>query len=52
MGDVCNRSDHEPPVEGARTIAFDLGHDDLLRDAEVHKFVAELLRGNIHGDPV
>jgi hypothetical protein len=40
-----NSADREPPVEGARSITFDIGHDDLLRDAEVHKFVAELLRG-------
>jgi hypothetical protein len=37
--------DHEPPVEGARTIALDIGHDDLLRDPEVHELVARLLRG-------
>jgi hypothetical protein len=36
---------HEPPVEGARTITLDVGHDDLLRDPEVHKLVADLLRG-------
>ena len=35
----------EPPVEGARTIALDIGHDDLLRDPEVHKLVADLLTG-------
>jgi hypothetical protein len=38
-------ADQEPPVEGARTIAFDTGHDDLLRDPEVHKLVADLLTG-------
>jgi hypothetical protein len=37
--------DYEPPVEGARTVAFDSGHDDLLRDPGVHKLVADLLRG-------
>jgi hypothetical protein len=35
----------EPPVEGARTITLDVGRDDLLRDPEVHKLVADLLRG-------
>lgn len=38
-------ADYEPPVEGARTIALDIGHDDLLRDPEVHELVADLLRG-------
>jgi hypothetical protein len=38
-------ADHEPPVEGARTIALDIGHDDLLRDPEVHKLVTDLLKG-------
>jgi hypothetical protein len=37
--------DYEPPVEGARTVAFDIVHDDLLRDPEVHQFVADLLKG-------
>jgi len=37
--------DHEPPVEGARTIALDITHDDLLRAPEVHKLVADLLTG-------
>jgi hypothetical protein len=36
---------YEPPVVGARTIALEVGHDDLLRDPEVHKLVADLLRG-------
>jgi thioesterase domain-containing protein len=36
---------YEPPVEGARTIALDIGHDDLLRHPEVHKLVADLLTG-------
>jgi hypothetical protein len=36
---------HEPPAEGARTIAFEVDHADLLRDPEVHKLVADLLRG-------
>jgi hypothetical protein len=35
----------EPPVEGARTIALDIGHDDLLRDPKVHELVADLLTG-------
>lgn len=38
-------ADYEPPVEGARTIALDTCHDDLLRDPEVHELVANLLRG-------
>jgi hypothetical protein len=37
--------DYEPPVEGARAIAVDIGHDDLLRDPGVHELVARLLRG-------
>jgi hypothetical protein len=37
--------DYEPPVEGARTIALDIGHDDLLRDPKVHELVARLLKG-------
>jgi hypothetical protein len=37
--------DHEPPVEGARTIALDIDHDDLLRDPGVHELVAHLLKG-------
>jgi hypothetical protein len=37
--------DHEPPVEGARTIALDIAHDDLLRAPEVHKLVVDLLTG-------
>jgi hypothetical protein len=36
---------YEPPVEGARTIALDIGHDDLLRDPMVHELVARLLKG-------
>jgi hypothetical protein len=35
----------EPPVEGARTLALDIGHDDLLRDPKVHELVADLIRG-------
>jgi hypothetical protein len=38
-------TDYEPPVEGARTITLDSGHDDLLRDPAVHELVADLLRG-------
>ncbi|WP_158839822.1 hypothetical protein [Saccharothrix deserti] len=37
--------DHEPPVDGARNVALDVGHADMLRDAEVHELVAELLMG-------
>jgi hypothetical protein len=36
---------HESPVQGARTIALDIGHLDLLRDPEVHELVADLLTG-------
>ena len=36
---------NEPPVEGARTIALDIGHDDLLRDPGVHELVGRLLKG-------
>lgn len=38
-------ADREPPVEAARTITLDIGHEDLLRDPEVHELVADLLRG-------
>jgi thioesterase domain-containing protein len=37
--------DHQPPVDDARNVALDVGHTDLLRDAEVHKLVANLLTG-------
>ena len=40
-----NSAGHEPPVEGARTITLDIDHDDLLRDPEAHKLVADLLTG-------
>jgi hypothetical protein len=36
---------YEAPVEGARTIALDIGHDDLLRDPGVHELVGQLLKG-------
>jgi hypothetical protein len=36
---------YEPPVEGARAIGVDIGHDDLLRDPGVHELVARLLKG-------
>ncbi len=36
---------YEPPVQGARTIALDTGHDDLLRAPRVHELVADLLTG-------
>jgi hypothetical protein len=41
---LCS-ADHEPPVEGARTIALDIGHADLLRAPYVHELVADLLTG-------
>jgi hypothetical protein len=41
---LCS-ADYEPPVEGARTIALDIGHDDLLRAPNVHDLVADLLTG-------
>jgi thioesterase domain-containing protein len=37
--------DHELPVQGARAIAVDVAHDDLLRDPQIHKLVAGLLTG-------
>ena len=36
---------YEPPVAGARTIALDIGHADLLRAPHVHELVADLLTG-------
>ncbi len=36
---------HEPPVDAARNLALDVDHTDLLREAEVHGLVAELLMG-------
>ena len=36
---------YEPPVQGARAITFDTGHDDLLRDPKVHELVTGLLTG-------
>ncbi|MGD0065169.1 MAG: hypothetical protein ABSB76_17185 [Streptosporangiaceae bacterium] len=36
---------YEPPVEGARAIALDIGHADLLRAPHVHELVADLLTG-------
>ena len=36
---------YEPPVAGARTIALDIGHADLLRAPHVHDLVADLLTG-------
>lgn len=35
----------EPPVPDGRTLAFDVGHDDLLREPKVHELVADLIRG-------
>lgn len=40
-----NSAGREPPVDGARTITVDIGHDDLLRDPEVHELVTDLLTG-------
>jgi hypothetical protein len=40
-----NSPGYEPPVDGARTITLDISHDDLLREPEVHKLVADLLTG-------
>ncbi|WP_447002076.1 hypothetical protein ACRAKI_20250 [Saccharothrix isguenensis] len=37
--------EHEPPVDGARRLALDVGHADLLREPAVHDLVAELLIG-------
>ncbi|WP_367128735.1 hypothetical protein [Saccharothrix sp. HUAS TT1] len=37
--------DQEPPVEDAKGLAVDVDHTDLLRAAEVHGLVAELLMG-------
>jgi hypothetical protein len=39
--------DHRPPVDDARNVALDVDHTDLLRDAEVHKLVADLLTGEL-----
>jgi hypothetical protein len=36
---------YEPPVAGARTIALDIDHAELLRAPHVHKLVADLLTG-------
>jgi hypothetical protein len=36
---------YEPPVEGARTIALDIDHADLLRAPHVHELVTDLLTG-------
>lgn len=35
----------DPPVPGGRTLAFDVAHDDLLREPKVHELVADLIRG-------
>ena len=40
-----NSADQDAPPEGARAITLDIGHDDLLRDPEVHKLVTDLLTG-------
>jgi hypothetical protein len=36
---------YQPPVQGARTIVLDIGHDDLLRAPPVHQLVTDLLTG-------
>jgi hypothetical protein len=36
---------YQPPVTGARAIALDIGHEDLLRAPRVHQLVASLLTG-------
>ena len=38
-------TDYEPPVEGARTIALDISHADMLRAPHVHELVTDLLTG-------
>jgi hypothetical protein len=38
--------DHEPPVDHARSLSFDVDCAQLLRDAEVMKLVASFLRGD------
>jgi hypothetical protein len=42
---------YEPPVAGARTVALDIDHADLLRAPHVHGLVADLLIGAHCGDP-
>jgi thioesterase domain-containing protein len=37
----------EPPLESTRTIALDVGHDELLREPKVHQLVADLIRGEM-----
>lgn len=37
--------DHDLPVDATRHLSVDVDHVDLLRDAEVSKLLAELLRG-------
>ena len=41
---VCSAG-WEPPVQGARAVVLDIGHDDLLRAPEVHELVTDLLTG-------
>jgi hypothetical protein len=36
---------YQPPVQDARTITLDIGHDDLLRAPPVHQLVTDLLTG-------
>ncbi|MDQ2586702.1 hypothetical protein [Saccharothrix yanglingensis] len=36
---------HEPPVDAAGNLSLDVDHTSLLREAEVHGLVAELLTG-------
>jgi hypothetical protein len=37
---------HEPPVDGTKNVPLDVRHADLLRDADVHKLVTDLLSGD------
>jgi len=41
---VCSAG-WEPPVQGARAVVLDAGHDDLLCAPEVHELVTDLLTG-------
>lgn len=36
---------HEPPVDGGEHVVLDVEHDDLLRDASVHRLVTARLTG-------
>ena len=41
---VCSAG-WEPPVQGARSVVVDAGHDGLLRAPQVHELVTDLLTG-------